>query len=59
MPNCKNHENRKKSPKSHVLTPPKDGHFWQTRCEAIMDYDTSICSQWAPTKVFFSGIKKN
>ena len=24
-----------------------------------MDYDTSICSQWAPTEVFFSGIKKS
>ena len=48
-----------KSPKLHVLTPRKDGHFLQTRCKAIMDYDTSICSQWAPTKVFFSGIKKS
>ena len=48
-----------KSQKSDVLTPRKDGHFWQTRCKAIMDYDTSICSEWAPTQVFFSGIKKS
>ena len=57
--NCKKLLKSLKSRKSHILTSRKEAHFLQTRCEAIIDYDTSICSQWATTKVFFSQIEKS
>ena len=47
MPDRENHEKTQKSPKIDkitkiaVLTSRKEGHFLQTRCEALMEYGVS------------------